>query len=170
MPRYFGPRARRTKVVPRKVQSELRRDIRASIIGETIFPNLDSHVLRRTQEAHPDIRTVNQALTRLLRFENIRTGGTKRADVYLRHPTERKMAKLGRISWDANGEGMRPDHEMILHSVANLFDMPASEENVHRQEGIPGIGMSPEERINLELNTAYEKDREDWERKKRSRS
>jgi hypothetical protein len=86
-----------------------------------LFPGLDQEFLRMAQEAHPDVRTLSQAVERLVEYREVRTGRTKSAVVYLRHPIENASTKIGLISWDADGEGVRPSYETVLWPVSKLM-------------------------------------------------
>jgi hypothetical protein len=154
MPAYYRGKARAKKEVSRPVAARVRRLMAESLRANAdIFPGLDRSIRQAVQERHPEVRTLEAALGRMVRYEGWELGGIKKANIVLQHPTnERRRALVGRVSWDAEGVRTEPTHEQAVWPIARLLD------HEPRQAPIRGYlpGLEPSAR---EINKAFEMSR-----------
>lgn len=122
--RFYRGRERITRRVPGDIQRHIRAQIERSIQENAdVFPNLAKTILETTRATHGDVRTLKQAISRLTAFENITTGGEKRADVLFRHPTGSISARIGFVAWTPEGVTKRPVTEYIVWPIAGIFEV-----------------------------------------------
>jgi|GEM_PF-5084553 len=95
----------------------------AACMADPLFPEMRGHFLDLARRANPQIRTLGQAVRENLVFEGVVPGRTKNATIFLRHPTERRSAKIGLVSWDADGAQTYLATEHVIWPVSSMLRM-----------------------------------------------
>jgi len=150
--------------IPREVHQIVRKRVVEALGREPEpkrFPMVERVLLERAKREHKEIRTLNQAVDKLLELSLIRSRGRSyTASVKLKKPGSTRRAYLGEVRWGATrGAQYNPESLKLSWEIANLLEMRATDIQPKGQSIIPGLGPSAKE-INEALAASRDEERD----------